>query len=173
MYSPTRKIWCKILRSGRRARYCGKPPPVFLTNGHRGRAHTLRRGPNSWIPFCHLCKPPPPPLNGAFNREGGDGTPNRKQPIAATQEMYCFRVGQWDCRRPDHDKELTLFIDRNGECRIMDIWLVPGKSTKRLAEDSGKDKRNAAQAVKRKGQRLREVPVRLSEMAERFQRSEP
>ena len=48
----------------------------------------------------------------------------------------------------------------------------PGKRTERLAEDAGEDKGNTAQGVERKGKRLREVPARLSGIAERFQRSE-
>ena len=56
----------------------------IFANGHRGRAHTFKEGAQ----FVDTVLPPlrtaTTPLNGAFNRESGGGTPDRKQPLTAT-----------------------------------------------------------------------------------------
>ena len=61
LYDRTRKRWQKFGRGGQTdTRLWKTASGAFSANGHRGRAHTLRRGPNSWTTFCHLCEPPPP-----------------------------------------------------------------------------------------------------------------
>ena len=61
LYDRTRKRWQKFGRGGQTdTRLWQTASGAFSANGHRGRAHTLRRGPNSWTTFCHLCEPPPP-----------------------------------------------------------------------------------------------------------------